>query len=235
MGNNLINIKLETGEWLSLIGTKKSGKSQLLELMNNLLLPPQKTLLLDGKAIRTQSAVTVLEKFNFLPPSQKIISELTVKQLAKLGCASSKYCQSNAEKALSFVGMTKFSEYQVDSLSEYERQKAFLTLALTLKIKFLLLDGVTNNLDICHQLELLEIFKQMIINRGMTIVTVLDDINLAARYSTRVALLHQGMVLNLGKPETVLNHTNLLDALGVNFAIINTPFGLQFCPLTPYN
>lgn len=203
--------------------------------MSNLLLPPQETLFLNGKAIRSQPASVVLQQLHILPISFDLASDLTVEKVLKLACLSRKNTRYHVEKALKFTGISNFQGELVDNLSKYQQQKFFLSLALVRNVNFLLLDAFLNNLDIRYKLELLELLKKMLIEKGMTIVISLKDINLAARYSSRVALLYQGNIIDLGSPEKVMTSRNLANVFGVEFAVITTPFGLQFCPLAMYN
>ncbi|MBW4511322.1 MAG: ABC transporter ATP-binding protein [Scytonematopsis contorta HA4267-MV1] len=230
-----IEIKLEPGEWLSIVGAKKSGKSKLLQLMAHMLLLPEDTILIERKVIKNQSASVVLQKLISLPEPYTIPAEITVRQLVDFACISCKYCKQNVEKALDLTGMRQFSEELVDNLSECERYKAFIAVALVRKPKYLLLDELTCNLDIRHQLELLEILKNLIIKKGITIVITLNDVNLALRYSSRIALLRQGVIVDLGTPESVITRSSLMSTFGVEFAIIKTPFGLPVCPLSLRN
>jgi iron complex transport system ATP-binding protein len=68
---------------------------------------------------------------------------------------------------------------------------------------------------------------------NLSIITVLHDVNLAARYSSRIALLSEGVIFDLGTPEDVLTPPNLANILGVDVAIMQTPVGLQICPISP--
>jgi iron complex transport system ATP-binding protein len=233
--SNKIEIRLEAGEWLSVVGAKKSGKSQLLKIMADMLLLPEDTVLLERKAINNQPSSVILQKLIHLPKPYTIPTEITVRQFVDFGCISCKYCQKNVEKSLDLTGMKQVSEELVDNLPDYERYKAFIALAIVRKPKYLLIDELTDNLDIRHQLELLEILKNLIIKKGITIVITLNDVNLALRYSSRIALLRQGIIVDLGSPESVITHTSLMNVFGVEFAIITTPFGLQVCPLSLHN
>jgi iron complex transport system ATP-binding protein len=239
-----INFSLESGEWLSLVGANGSGKSTLLKLMTRLLLPQEGTVLLDGKAIHNEPTSYIAQKLALLPQQQTIPAGLTVWQLVALGRTPHQpwwQWQLNAkdrgkvEKALQQTGMESFSERPVEELSGGERQRAFLALALAQNPQILLLDEPTTYLDIRYQLELLELLKQLNIQQHLTIITVLHDVNLAARYSTRIALLRQGVIYDLGTPEAVLTPDNLIDVLGVEVAILDTPIGLQVCPLASCN
>ncbi|OKH13202.1 iron ABC transporter ATP-binding protein [Fischerella major NIES-592] len=236
-----INITIAKGEWLSLVGANGSGKTTLLKLLSRLIKPQQGTVLLDGKAIHTQPSKVVAQKLAFLPQQQTIPTGLTVEQLVSLGRTSHQAWwqwelntedRSKVEMALQLTQMENFRDRTIEKLSGGERQRAFLALAIAQNPQTLLLDEPTTYLDIRYQLELLELLKKLNQQQYLTIVTVLHDVNLAARYSSRIALLSQGKIFALGTPEFVLEPTYLAEVLGVHVAVIETPVGLQICPLT---
>lgn len=239
-----INLTLITGEWLSFVGANGSGKSTLLKLISRLLKPQEGIVLLDGKAIHSQPASIVAQKLALLPQQQTIPSGLTVRQLVSLGrtphqpwwqYSLNAEDKAKVETALQLTRMDGlYSDRFVEELSGGERQRAFLALALAQDPQILLLDEPTTYLDIRYQLELLELLKQLN-QQHLTIITVLHDVNLAARYSTRIALLSQGKIFGVGKPKEILTPANLADVLGVEVVILETPVGLQICPLAAIN
>jgi iron complex transport system ATP-binding protein len=199
--------------------------------------------LLDGKAIHSQPASVVAQKLALLPQQQTIPSGLTVRQLVSLGrtpyqawwqYSLNAEDRDKVETALQLTRMDELSDRFVEELSGGERQRAFLALALAQDPQILLLDEPTTYLDIRYQLELLELLKQLN-QQHLTIITVLHDVNLAARYSTRLALLSQGRIFAVGNPKEILTPANLADVLGVEVVILETPVGLQICPLAAIN
>lgn len=235
-----IQIALQAGEWLSLVGANGSGKSTLLKLMSRLLKPQTGAVLLDGKAIHTQKATAVAQKLALLPQQQTIPPGLTVRQLVSLGRTPHQPWwqweldsedRDKVEKALQLTRMQSFCDRPVEQLSGGERQRAFLALALAQDPQVLLLDEPTTYLDIRYQLQLLELLKQLNKQQELSIITVLHDVNLAARYSSRIALLYQGKIWAVGEPRIVLTPENLADVLGIEVAVLETPVGLQICSL----
>jgi iron complex transport system ATP-binding protein len=236
-----INLSLETGEWLSLIGANGSGKSTILKLLSRILSPQQGTVLLDGKVIHTQPANIVAQKLALLPQQQTVPAGLTVRQLVSLGRSPHQpwwQWELNPDDwrkvdiAISKTYLEKFAEISVEQLSGGERQRAFLALALAQEPKVLLLDEPTTYLDIKYQLQLLELLKELNQQQQLTIVTVLHELNLAARYSSRIALLKQGSLLDVGTPQEVLTSEAIAQVFGVESAIIDTPVGLQVCAIS---
>ncbi len=235
-----ISLTLQAGEWLSLVGANGSGKSTLLKLMSRLLKPQTGCVLLDGQAIHTQNAIDVAKKLALLPQQQTIPPGLTVKQLVSLGRTPHQPWwqweldaedREKVETALQLTQMQTFRDRPVEQLSGGERQRAFLALALAQNPQVLLLDEPTTYLDVRYQLQLLELLKQLNQEQNISIITVLHDVNLAARYSSRIALICQGKIWALGEPKIVLTPENLANVLGVEIAVLETPVGLQICSL----
>jgi iron complex transport system ATP-binding protein len=236
-----VNLSLENGEWLSLVGANGSGKSTLLKLISRILFPQGGVILLDGKAIHSQPPNLVAQKLALLPQQQPVPASLTVRQLVSLGrTPHQKWWQWEltgndkqiVETAIQETQLEKFSDRLVENLSGGERQRAFLALALAQEPKVLLLDEPTTYLDINYQLQLLELLKNLNLQQQLTIVTVLHELNLAARYSSRIALLKQGQLWEVGTPENVLNPNNIAEVFGVEAVIIKTPIGLQVCAIS---
>jgi iron complex transport system ATP-binding protein len=238
-----IDLALQQGEWLSLVGANGSGKSTLLKLLSRILQPQKGTVILDGKAIHSQPAQVVAQKLAILPQQQTIPAGLTVRQLVSLGRTPhqpwwqwelDREDRQKVDEAIVETGIEQFSDRLVENLSGGERQRAFLALALAQAPQVLLLDEPTTYLDIHYQLQLLELLKQLNQQQKLSIVTVLHEVNLAARYSDRIAMLKQGSLWDIGTPAGVLTPENLAQVFGVEVIILQTPVGLQICPIAPF-
>jgi iron complex transport system ATP-binding protein len=237
-----INLSLQAGEWLSLVGANGSGKSTLLRLLSRIITPQQGVVVLDGKAIHTQSVQAIARQLAILPQQPMIPAGLTVWQLVSLGRTPHQPWwqwdldaadRQQVERAIWQTQLEHLSDRPVEQLSGGERQRAFLALTLAQNPKVLLLDEPTTFLDLHHQLELLELLKDLNQSQQLTIITVLHDINLAIRYSDRIALLNQGTLAAIGPPADVITSTNLRQVFRVEAVPLNTPVGLQICLLTP--
>ncbi|MEO0540753.1 MAG: ABC transporter ATP-binding protein [Cyanobacteria bacterium P01_A01_bin.105] len=235
-----VSLALRPGEWLSLVGANGSGKSTLLRLMSRLLLPQRGAVALNGKALHTLSPTQVAQNLALLPQQQTLPEGLTVYQLVSLGRAPHQPWwqwevdaagQQQIEQALRWTGVEQYQHLPVTALSGGERQRAFLALALAQNPRVLLLDEPTTYLDIHYQLQLLELLKRLNQQQQLSIITVLHDINLAARYSDRIAMLRQGQLWTAGTVPTVLTPDNLRQVFDVEAEIISTPVGLQVCPI----
>ncbi len=235
-----ICLSLRTGEWLSLVGANGSGKSTLLRLVSRILAPTQGIVLLDGKAIHQQPAKQVAQKLALLPPQQTIPAGLTVEQLVALGRTPhqewwqwelSQIDRDAVKWAIDQTQLQDYADRPIEDLSGGERQRAFLALALAQEPKVLLLDEPTTYLDVHYQLELLEALRGLNQQHNLTIITVLHELNLAARYSDRIAMLKDGCLWAIGTPQTVLTPAHLLEVFNIESVILETPVGMQICPI----
>jgi iron complex transport system ATP-binding protein len=235
-----LNLQIQQGEWLSLLGGNGSGKSTLLKLLMRLLTPQQGVVWLDGKAIHTLPPQVVAQQLALLPQQQTVPSGLTVQQLVSLGRTPyqpwwrwelTTEDRAEIERAMALTQVTNFADRSVESLSGGERQRAFLALALAQNPRVLLLDEPTTYLDLRYQLELLKLLRDLQQQQGLTIITVLHELNLAIRYSDRLALLKNGHLVAIGTPAIVMTPAVVTEVFGVAIAILDTPVGLQICPL----
>ncbi|EKQ69030.1 ABC-type cobalamin/Fe3+-siderophore transport system, ATPase component [Leptolyngbyaceae cyanobacterium JSC-12] len=236
-----LSLALQPGEWLSLVGANGSGKSTLLRLLSCILPPQQGRVILDGKIIHQQSPQWVAQRLAMLPQQQTIPTGLTVHQLVSLGRSPhqpwwqwelSPNDQQHVDWAIAQTQLQAMRDRPVEQLSGGERQRAFLALALAQEPHVLLLDEPTTFLDLHYQLELLDLLKRLNQEQNLTLITVLHDINLAIRYSDRLALLKQGHLLAVGTPEEVVTSAQMIEGFGVEVSILHTPVGLQILPLS---
>ncbi|MEM1369350.1 MAG: ABC transporter ATP-binding protein [Cyanobacteria bacterium P01_H01_bin.15] len=235
-----VDLQLQPGEWLNLLGPNGSGKSTLLRLMSRLLKPQGGVVLLDGRDIFSRSPMATARRLAFLPQQSPLPSGLTVYQLISLGRSPYQSWwqweldaegRAKVEDALSWTQLESFRDRAVETLSGGERQRAFLALALAQNTKILLLDEPTTFLDLHHQLQLLELLKTLNLQRGLSIIASLHDVNLAARYGDRLAFLRKGELLAVGPPSETLTPATLGTVYDLQIEVIHTSVGAQIIPL----
>lgn len=236
-----INLSLEQRQWLGLVGANGSGKSTLLKGLSRILSPQTGAVYLSGRDIHQLPTQVVARKLAILPQQQRLPANLTVYQLVGLGRAPYQSWwqweldaagRQQVEQALAWTELQAYRQRPVAELSGGEQQRAFLALALAQNPQVLLLDEPTTFLDIHYQLQLLDLLKRLNQHQGLSIITVLHDINLAARFCDRIALLRQGKLWAVGPPAEVLTPTLMRQVFNVEVALLHTPVGVQVCPLT---
>jgi len=224
-----LNLEVFQGEWLSILGANGSGKSTFLKLISRLLSPKQGIVLLNGKNIHARPVKEVAQELALLPQQAIIPQGITVAQLVSLGRNPYQAWwqweldlqgKNKVYEALAQTALLSFGDRPVESLSGGERQRAFLALALAQDPQVLLLDEPTTFLDMRYQLELLDLLQNLNREQGLTVVTVLHDMNLAARYSDRLAVLKSGRLYAIGSPAEVLTAEVIADTFGLAVEIL---------------
>jgi iron complex transport system ATP-binding protein len=215
-----IDLAVEPGEVLAILGANGSGKSTLLRAAAGQL-AYRGTLRWSGPA----------NTIGYLPQDNAARVALTAFEVVLLGRLRSLTLRvapadlQAAEGALAELGIAALAQRRLGELSGGQRQLVFLAQVLAGSPRALLLDEPTSALDIAHQLQVLSLLSAATARRGLTTIAVLHDLNAAARFAGRLALLHEGRVLAIGTPDQVLTPGLLRTAYGVEAAILPGPDG----------
>ncbi|MHA6795202.1 ABC transporter ATP-binding protein [Pseudonocardia bannensis] len=219
------------GTVTAVIGPNGCGKSTLLRALGRLLKPTGGQVLLDGRRIDRIPTKEVATVLGILPQSPVAPEGLTVADLVARGRHphqawyrqwSSDDEQAVAE-ALRWTGMLDLAERPVDELSGGQRQRAWISMALAQGTDLLLLDEPTTFLDLAHQVEVLEMVRRLHTEAGRTVVMVLHDLNLAARYADRLVAMRAGRVVAAGEPADVITEPLLREVFGLDARVITDP------------
>ena len=238
---NNISFKLKDKEWIGIIGSNGSGKSTFLKGTLKFIPILSGDIKLDDISIRNYSRNSLSKKIAYLPQQLNNNLNLSVEELVALGRSPyKKFWDLNlndkdfsiVEKAIEIVEIKKFKNKFINDLSGGQIQRAYLAMSIAQNPKVLLLDEPTTFLDINFQIKFLESLKQLIKNNGISIITVLHDINLAARFCDRIAILKNGKLIDINTPKKVLTEFNFKKAFDIDSHILNTPVGLQLFPVS---
>ena len=235
-----IEFSLQQGDWISVIGPNGSGKSTLLKSLSGMVSLQKGGVWLDGKAIHSLAPKVVAQQLALVSQHQELPEGLTVEHLVSLGRSPyqnwwtwrpSVLDQEKISWALHQTHLVALRHRSLETLSGGERQRAFLALALAQDPQVLLLDEPTTFLDLRYQLEVLEVIKHLNQTQTLAVITVLHDINLAARYSDQLALMDRGQLRMMGSPTEVLRSKCLEEVFGIEVSLVSTPIGPQITPL----
>ena len=207
-----LDLALPSEQVSVIIGPNGCGKSTLLRTLGRLMRPRAGTVLLDGRRIDRTPSRELARELGLLPQSPQAPDGLTVGDLVARGRHPHQrwYRQWSAGdadaigEALAMTGMSEHAERAVDELSGGQRQRAWISMTLAQGTGVVLLDEPITFLDLAHQVEVLDLIRRLPGERGTTVVMVLHDLNLAARYADRLIALRDGRVLAEGTPEEVL-------------------------------
>ena len=136
------------------------------------------------------------------------------------------------DEAIQIMDLNELKNKLINELSGGQSQRAFLAMTIAQNTNILLLDEPTTFLDINYQIKFLESLKNLIKIKKLSIITVLHDINLAARFCDRIAILKDGKLIDINTPEKVLNKKNFMKGFEIDSHIIDTPVGIQIFPVS---
>lgn len=217
-----LTFAIAAGEILGVIGPNSAGKTTLVRLLTKVVEPTRGDLRLDGAPLgrltRWELARHVAVVPQDLPPSLPF----TVEQLVLMGRyphAPRRFFETAgdlaiAREAMALTGVTELGPVPVESLSGGERQRVILARALAQQPRLLILDEPTAHLDLHYQVECVGLLRRVNRERGVTVLLVSHDLNLAAEVSDRLLLLAEGRLVRLGPPDAVLDEALLAGVYG---------------------
>ncbi|ELP95737.1 Fe(3+) dicitrate ABC transporter ATP-binding protein FecE [Pseudomonas syringae] len=221
----------------ALIGPNGCGKSTLLKAFARILTPQSGSLSLDGTAYGQLSANELARKVAFLPQVLPIPEGVSVRQLVAYGRSPhnslwgrlSGADQHSVDQALQRMELDTLAERPLSDLSGGQRQRAWLAMILAQDAAIVLLDEPTTYLDISHQVELLDLMRELSAE-GKTVITVLHDINQACRYADHLAVMQGGRMVTCGAPSDVLTAELVCQVFDVQVQIMREPVaGTPMC------
>lgn len=215
-----------------LIGSNGCGKSTLLKSMARLLVPQAGAVILDGQDIHASNTAQIARKLAILPQTPVAPEGVTVRQLVSLGRFPyqnwlrqwSEEDETQVDKALRLTDTDALQHVAVDALSGGQRQRVWIAMTLAQDTPYLLLDEPTTYLDLAHQIEILELLRELNQQQNKTIVMVLHDLNLACRYADNLVAVHQGHVYAQGAPQEIMSEALVNQVFNLRCKIIDDPF-----------
>ncbi|MFF9568808.1 ABC transporter ATP-binding protein [Streptomyces sp. NPDC014685] len=227
-----LDVAIPPGVITTIIGPNGCGKSTLLRTLARLLRPSAGTVVLDGEDIAGLRTRDVAKKLGLLPQAPVAPEGLTVADLVARGRHPHQswlrqWSSDDAgvvERALAMTGVAELAGRPVDSLSGGQRQRVWISMALAQGTDLLLLDEPTTYLDLAHAVDVLDLVDDLH-EAGRTVVMVLHDLNLAARYSDHLVVMRAGSILAQGHPREVITAELLREAFGLRAEVIDDPVG----------
>ena len=238
---NQINFKLKEREWIGIIGANGSGKSTLLKGVLKFIPTLSGDIFLNGISTNNYSRKELSKKISYLPQKLNNNLNITVKDLITLGRSPykkfwdfnlNKEDKNKIEEAIEIVELKNLKNKFITELSGGQCQRAYLAMVIAQDPKIMFLDEPTTFLDINHQIKFLESLKELIKEKNISIITVLHDINLAARFCHRIAILKNGKLLEINTPKKIMNEEIFKKAFDVDSLIVDTQLGPQLLPVS---
>ena len=221
------SLEAEKGEFFGIIGPNGSGKTTLLRCISGIIKPEAGRVVMGDEDIsklgkrelaRDMATVSQDQRSGLAFTALEVVMMGRVPHLGRFQIEGKKDLDI-AVHAMELTNSAQFADRPINELSGGERQRVFIARALAQEPRLMLLDEPTANLDISYQLEILNLIKEMSKSEKLTAMVAIHDLNLAAQYCDRMALIRQGEILSIGTPEAVLTPEHIKKAFGVDVAV----------------
>ncbi len=228
-----LDLDLAAGKTIGLIGHNGSGKSTLVRLLARQIRPNTGQILFDGRRLETWANREFAKHLAYLPQQTPVPSGTSVRELVKFGRypwhgplgAFGRLDEEKVREALELTRTTTLADRSVETLSGGEQQRAWIAALVAQDTKCLLLDEPISALDIAHQIAVLNLVRKLTETRGLSIVMVLHDINMASRYCDEIIALRDGSLIARGSPREIMTPDHLKSIYRVDFNIHQTADG----------
>jgi iron complex transport system ATP-binding protein len=226
-----VSLNIKKGEILGIIGPNGSGKSTLFKLLSRVIMPEKGLIQLEGVNISEIDLKEFCRTVAFVRQDNLIAFPFSVEEIVLMGrIPHLKRMQFTSSKdhdivnnVLVLTDALQFKNNMIDQLSGGERQRVMIAKALAQEPKLLLLDEPTAHLDIGHQIQVLDLLKELNYEKQLTIAMVLHDLNLASEYCDRLIFLDQGRIFKEGTPKEVLTYENIEQVYKSVVVVVENP------------
>jgi iron complex transport system ATP-binding protein len=226
-----LDLAVPDGQVTVIVGPNACGKSTTLRALGRLLRPKGGAVLLDGAELSAIPTKKIARSIGLLPQSPVAPEAITVADLVARGRQPHQHWwqqwsqedERAVTDAMERTDVTALADRPVDELSGGQRQRVWIAMALAQETDLLLLDEPTTFLDIAHQVEVLDLVRQLNHERGRTVVAVLHDLNQAARYADHLVAMKAGRIVAEGAPADIVTAELVREVFGMESVVVPDP------------
>jgi iron complex transport system ATP-binding protein len=228
-----ISFQVPQRDFFIIIGPNGSGKTTLMKVISGILKPQNGELKILNRPIDQYHRKALAKTIAFVPQMTFADFPFTVTEIVLMG--RSPYLgilgleQENdlevASQAITFTGLENLAHRKLDQLSGGEQQRVFIARAICQEPDIILLDEPTASLDLAYQVRIMDLMEKLKTEKGIAVVMVSHDVNLAAMYADHLMLLHKGQVVCQGLPDEVLTYKTLEETYGCTLLVDESPLG----------
>lgn len=222
-----LNITVGDSEIMSLVGPNGSGKTTLIKCIDRIL-KPKGSILLEGREVQDMKQQEIARQIGYVPQSSSTPLATTVFDTVLMGRRphiSWRVTDQDLDKVANMLERLNLQDLAMrdfGQLSGGQKQKVLIARALAQEPTILLLDEPTSNLDMKHQLDVLETISSMVKEKGISAVMAIHDLNLAARFSDKLVMLKKGVVYAAGSPNELISERNISEVYGVEALVMRS-------------
>jgi iron complex transport system ATP-binding protein len=218
-----VSFTVQRGEFLAFVGPNGSGKTTLLRLLDRIYIPQKGIIALGGEPLTKLSRAAIARRISFVPQDNSVQFPFTVEEIVLMGRSphtrglafENARDREIARAMMKLTDIENLAGHPVTDLSGGERQRVFIARALAQEPEIILLDEPNAHLDIAHQVEVFTLLRKLNTGSGLTVVSVSHDLNLAAAFSDRVAMMVRGTIAAIGPPADVLTADRIHAVFGI--------------------
>jgi len=224
-----VSLEAFEGRLVSLLGPNGVGKSTLIKCLAGAIKPKKGGIFLKGRDLRKVDLRELSKLVGYVPQNMRpafsttVFEAILTSRLPHFTWGPRRADVEKAEEVMKMLGLEELAFRKINELSGGEWQKVLLAMALVKEPEVLLLDEPTSNLDLKHQIEVMKLIKRVTRERRLVTIAALHDANLALRFADEVALMKNGSIYVIGRPEEVLVPENVKEVFGVNATLVKNP------------
>jgi len=220
-----VSFEIGPSRLVTIVGPNGSGKSTLIKCIDRILTPSCGNILIDRKDVTKMDRMEIAKNLSYVPQSSartfssNVFDTVLMGRRPHIGWLSSSDDEEKVWEVLRLLGIEDLAMSGFGELSGGQQQKVLIARALVQETKVMLLDEPTSNLDIWHQLDVMNIVSDLVRKRRMTALIALHDLNLASKYSHGIIMMKKGKIMAAGDPASVLTPENIEAIYNVEVAV----------------
>lgn len=228
-----LSFSVREGDFFIIIGPNGSGKTTLMNAISGILNCKEGRVEIFGRSIQSYNRRDLAKTIAFVPQMFPVDFPFSVTEMVLMGRSphlgmlglEKEEDFKLANQAMNFTEVKDLAHRKLNQLSGGERQRVFIARAICQEPRVILLDEPTASLDLAHQIKIMDLMDRLKREKGMTIIMVSHDLNLAAMYGDRLLLLNKGQAVSLGLPQEVLTLQRLEETYGCRLLVNESPLG----------
>lgn len=234
-----ICMDLGKSEILGIVGPNGSGKSTLIRCIDRIIKPRKGRIFLDQRETKHMKQMEIAKRLGYVPQNAPRTFPVTVFDTVlmgrrpHLGWNSGETDRAKVAAALKRLGIEELALRDFQEISGGEQQRVLIARALAQEADVLLLDEPTSNLDIRHQLEVMDIMRSLVAEKELSAIIAIHDLNLASRYTDRVVMMNKGCIIAAGDPLSVFTPENIARVYGVESVVKYENGAIYILPQRP--
>jgi len=220
-----VNFEIAPSKLVTIVGPNGSGKSTLIKCIDRILAPQGGSILIDRKDVTRMTRMDMAKYLSYVPQSSvrifptNVFDTILMGRRPHIGWLGSERDEDKVWEVLRLLDIERLAMSNFSELSGGQQQKVLIARALVQEAEVMLLDEPTSNLDIWHQLDVMNIIRDVVKKKEITAIMALHDLNLASYYSDRIIMMNRGKIIAAGDPQSVITEENIAKVYRVEAAV----------------